>query len=318
MQALDYLVTAAPPAGDASTKAVNAAFLAANALRGDVAQPWSAGYQTQGRANLGLGSLATQAASSVSITGGALDGVTIGGTSPGAVTASVLTVMSSVSGPGGVFGNGTFHVGTLATSGASSGGVSISWDPSDATTKTPRGWIGSLSPQAVWRDLAFGASTFGFYSGGTMLGLSQDPSGAVFTAVTPPSGSSNTAVPNTGFLTASALRVDLVQAFTSAQQAQARANLGAGATGTTVVDFGTAGAMSASVAVTGQANIVAGSAVDAWLVATATADHSVDEHLAENINVMAGAIVPGTGFTIFALSQTLPLYGKWAVSWSWS
>ena len=78
--------------------------------------------------------------------------------------------------------------------------------------------------------------------------------------------------------------------------------------GAAVVDFGAfPGGTDASVAVTGQAGILAGSTVRAWLVPVATADHSADEHLiaATQIDVIAGNIVAGTGFTIYAVARHL-------------
>ena len=76
---------------------------------------------------------------------------------------------------------------------------------------------------------------------------------------------------------------------------------GAGSTGTAVVDFGAfPGKTDASVTVSGQATIVSGSIIDAWIRAVATADHSADEHMIERIRVHAATIVPGTGFTIYA------------------
>ena len=75
------------------------------------------------------------------------------------------------------------------------------------------------------------------------------------------------------------------------------------ATGTTTIDFGSfPGTSDASVAITGQGSIVSGSLVEAWLRPVATADHSEDEHMAETIKVVAGNIVPGTGFTIYGLN----------------
>lgn len=90
-----------------------------------------------------------------------------------------------------------------------------------------------------------------------------------------------------------------------------------GAAGTTVVDFGSAGATDASVAVTGQTGIAATSAVLAQIQATASADHTADEHRVEEIDVSAGSITAGTGFTIYAKTRNFPLYGKWSVAWSW-
>ena len=93
---------------------------------------------------------------------------------------------------------------------------------------------------------------------------------------------------------------------------------GGGAAGTALVDFGAGnGKDSASVAVTGQGAIVATSVVQTWIALTATADHSADEHLVEEIEALAGTIVPGTGFTITALTRNRPLTGQWTVAWTW-
>jgi len=69
--------------------------------------------------------------------------------------------------------------------------------------------------------------------------------------------------------------------------------------GVTLLDFGAfPGVSDASIAVTGQGGIVAGSLVEAWLRPVDTADHSADEHMLESIKVFAHSIVAGTGFTI--------------------
>ena len=112
--------------------------------------------------------------------------------------------------------------------------------------------------------------------------------------------------------------------------------------GTATLDFGAfPGASDASVAVTGQAGILSGSTVNAWLRPAATADHTADEHLAETLLIFSGNIVAGTGFTIYGVNYStlfepvtagrgLPggggqaggtgtrIYGQWSVSWSWS
>ena len=75
-------------------------------------------------------------------------------------------------------------------------------------------------------------------------------------------------------------------------------------TGTATLDFGAfPGASDASVAVTGQTGIVAGSLVEAWIRPVATADHTADEHRVETLEVVAGNIVAGTGFTIYGLNR---------------
>lgn len=117
--------------------------------------------------------------------------------------------------------------------------------------------------------------------------------------------------------------------------------------GVTTIDFGAfPGSPDASVTITGQAGILAGSKVKAWIIATATADHSADEHWLESISVMAGNIVAATGFTIYARNtnelveppisptrlagpvrsdrpdnskgQSMRLYGQYTVAWEWS
>jgi len=101
-----------------------------------------------------------------------------------------------------------------------------------------------------------------------------------------------------------------------------------GAQGTATLDFGAfPGASDASVAVTGQATIGAGSLVECWLLPAATADHSADEHLVESLKVVAGNIVPTTGFTIFGINmnqlmdpqgRASRLYGQWNIGWVWN
>ena len=72
-------------------------------------------------------------------------------------------------------------------------------------------------------------------------------------------------------------------------------------TGTATINFGAfPGASDASVAVTGQTGILSGSFVEAWITPATTADHSPDEHWVESIVVVAGNIIAGTGFTIYA------------------
>lgn len=99
--------------------------------------------------------------------------------------------------------------------------------------------------------------------------------------------------------------------------------------GQTTVDFGAfPGSSDASVAITGQAGIVSGSLVEAWVLPAATADHTAEEHLVEALDVVAGNISAGTGFTIYALNKSElaepprgglgpRLYGLYNVGWVW-
>jgi hypothetical protein len=99
------------------------------------------------------------------------------------------------------------------------------------------------------------------------------------------------------------------------------------ATGTATLDFGASpGASDASVAVTGQASIVAGSLVEAWIRPVASADHSADEHMIETLQVFAGNIIAATGFTIYGFNSNQlmdpqgvasRLYGTWTIAWAW-
>jgi hypothetical protein len=106
------------------------------------------------------------------------------------------------------------------------------------------------------------------------------------------------------------------------------------ATGTADLDFGAfPGKSDASVAVTGQAAIVAGSLVEAWIRPVDTADHLADEHIVDPPRVVAANIVAGTGFTIYGWNpdkniggqksdrtggggDTL-IYGVWKIAWAW-
>ena len=78
----------------------------------------------------------------------------------------------------------------------------------------------------------------------------------------------------------------------------------------------------ATVAVVGQAGIVAGSLVDAWLVSETTADHSEDEHaMLQNyvtVTVARSTIVAGTGFTITAMCDDKSrMFGLLRLNWTW-
>lgn len=122
----------------------------------------------------------------------------------------------------------------------------------------------------------------------------------------------------------------------------------------TTIDFGAfPGKTHATKDITGQAGILAGSRVEAWIMPEATADHTEDEHMVDppRVFVPVSSIVPGTGFTIHAfprdgmseplgyarirdgdavvLSGSQPLapsvggfqpmpYGLWSVGWAWS
>ena len=92
--------------------------------------------------------------------------------------------------------------------------------------------------------------------------------------------------------------------------------------GTTTVDFGAyPGHVDAKKTITGQGAILTSNLVEAWICATvaATADHSVDEHIYEDIEFVCTNIVGATGFDIIARSiNGKPLYGVYNVAWVWN
>lgn len=93
-----------------------------------------------------------------------------------------------------------------------------------------------------------------------------------------------------------------------------------GATGTATLDFGAApGTNIASVTVTGQADIVAGSMVETWIMGNAsTADHNAYEHMimAKAVEVTPTAVTAGAGFVLTGLTE-LRLRGTVVVRWVW-
>jgi len=105
-----------------------------------------------------------------------------------------------------------------------------------------------------------------------------------------------------------------VTAITYTQDVQAPA----GGRGVAVIDFGASGKDIASLAITGQTGILSGSAIIVSILAIPSADHSADEHIAEEIDVFAGDIIAGTGFTIYTRTRSLALKGAWNVAWIWS
>lgn len=95
----------------------------------------------------------------------------------------------------------------------------------------------------------------------------------------------------------------------------------ASGTGQAIIDFGSfPGSNEASVQVTGQASISAGSKADAYFSGDdTTSDHSESDHRYADalIGLTCGQIVAGTGFTIFATS-THAMSGTFTVRWVWA
>jgi len=92
---------------------------------------------------------------------------------------------------------------------------------------------------------------------------------------------------------------------------------GSATVGTSTVNFGTGGNSDTTTVITGQTGISASSVVSAGIRCVASADHSADEHAVEQIQISAGNIVAGTGFTIYARTTNTALRGIWNVQWMW-
>lgn len=92
------------------------------------------------------------------------------------------------------------------------------------------------------------------------------------------------------------------------------------ATGTALLNFGAfPGAADASVPVTGQGAIAAGSLVEAWVRPEATAEHTHDEHVIDPPRIVAGNIQAGTGFTIYGFTANhVRHFGRYTVAWAWT
>lgn len=89
------------------------------------------------------------------------------------------------------------------------------------------------------------------------------------------------------------------------------------ASGTAIIDFG-AGALEASIAVTGQGGILSNSLVEAWPALTATANNPVDSAKEEEFQVSAGDIIAGTGFTVYARALVGKAFGLYNMNWVWN
>lgn len=97
-----------------------------------------------------------------------------------------------------------------------------------------------------------------------------------------------------------------------------------GRIGTTTIDFGSyPGNPDATRTITSQAGINANAVLEAWIIATATDDHSIDEHRINPPTLTAGNILPGVGFTVYGLANDSPggdqlAYGVWSIAWRWT
>jgi hypothetical protein len=87
--------------------------------------------------------------------------------------------------------------------------------------------------------------------------------------------------------------------------------------GSTTIDFGTSGNDYVETVVTGQAWVTGTTDVEAYFMAEATSDNDAQAHaLAANfVKLTVGALVAGTGFTIFAVCDDACVTGQFTVRW---
>ena len=92
----------------------------------------------------------------------------------------------------------------------------------------------------------------------------------------------------------------------------------AGAQGSIEIDFLT-GSNEASVSVTGQSTILSTNAAEAWIMAEASSEHTLNDqtYAAALIGISCGVPSDGVGFTIYARS-TEKLNGKFKLRWVWA
>lgn len=92
------------------------------------------------------------------------------------------------------------------------------------------------------------------------------------------------------------------------------------ATGEAIISFGATPSTEASVAVTGQAAILATSLVEAWIMGASTSDNNEGEHLFAGVSLKLTVGIPtaSTGFTIYATSTAGMATGDFKIKWVWS
>lgn len=90
-----------------------------------------------------------------------------------------------------------------------------------------------------------------------------------------------------------------------------------GAQGTATIDFGS-GKSDANVAITGQGAITTTNLVEAWMSGVATSNNLADAGFVDEIEVYAGDIVNGTGFTAYAMCRRGLAFGQYVLNWVWN
>jgi len=89
------------------------------------------------------------------------------------------------------------------------------------------------------------------------------------------------------------------------------------AQGTTTVNFGSK-ETSVQVNVTGQTDILSESLCEAWLFPVNTVNNTADNHWFDDLQVTAGNVIAGTGFTITVNCKTGLAHGVFNIAWVWN
>lgn len=161
---------------------------------------------------------------------------------------------------------------------------------SAAVAASGNGW----RPQGAWSALTtYGVNAFVSYGGGSWLALA--PSLGLAPGTNPALWMQITAPGATG----------------------ATGPSGSGVTGQSTLNFGAWPGTDTARAVISDAGVLATSTLLAQLDATPSADHSLEEHVfgATEMDLIAGAIVPGSGFTVYAQARDAALYGVFNFNW---
>jgi hypothetical protein len=91
-------------------------------------------------------------------------------------------------------------------------------------------------------------------------------------------------------------------------------------TGTATIDFGSTPVTEGTIAVTGQAAILATSLIEAFMLEASTADNTTTDHksLAWAACCWVESIIAGTGFTIRLILRAGMAKGTYKVQWVWN
>ena len=211
----------------------------------------------------------------------------------------------------------TTHTLELVTSAATAVVYAVSWTDIDksgaSTVATPGSAQGSIA--AATTTTIVSAPGASIYRVVTSLAVKATGGAQTVTAQKDVSGT-NYPLPSASLATDESLHYEDANGWYVLDATGSRKGVGAtgaagtdgGGTilgsGTSIIDFGSGGASHATLAVTGQTAILAGSLVYCWLKPEATADHSADEHLVETIKVFASDVTAGVGFTLHALNTS--------------